>query len=80
MRVKCVESVHMHKLHSQCSEDWYHFQVRKNTLLQEVLINCDPVLTKVTGNPFSTSVRWIGPRGIDHKTSVGSESVYLPDE
>lgn len=56
------------------------FQVCRNTLLQEVLINCDPVLTKVTGNPFSTSVRWIGPRGIDGKTSVGSESVYLPDE
>lgn len=70
----------MHTLHSQYSEDWYLFQVSENTLLQEVFIACDPVLTEVTGNPVSTSVRWIGPKGIDSKTSVGSESVCLPDE
>lgn len=27
VRVKCVESVHMHALHPQCSEEWYLFQV-----------------------------------------------------
>lgn len=58
----------MHTLHSQFSEEWYLFQVSKNTLLQEVLVICDPVLTEVAGNPFSTSVRWVVPGGIDSKT------------
>lgn len=44
------------------------FQVSRNTLLQEALVICDPVLTEVAGNPFGTSGRWIGPGGLDSKT------------
>lgn len=60
--------MHTHTLHSQCSEEWYLFQDSKNTLLQKVLVICDPVLTEVAGSPFSPSVRWIGPGGIYSKT------------
>ena len=76
MSEMCSVCVCMHMFHSQCSEDWYLFQISKNALLQEVLTICDPVLTEVAGNPFSDFYeRWIGPRGINNKTSVWSSSV-----
>ena len=65
---------------SRCSEDCCLSQTSKDALLQEVLIICDPALTEVAGNPFSDFCeRWIGPRGINNKTSV-QLSVCLPDE
>lgn len=37
VRVKCVGSVHMHTLHSQCSEEWHLFQVSKTTHCKKCL-------------------------------------------